>query len=166
MANHCSNYILLTGFPDDLKAFNDYIVETNKLITEGHSLDEFQSKVSELEFFYTEGHSTSSLSFITNWNPILDEVIALVRKYNLLFVYYFEELGNSLYGAYVSKANSFFTECVQLDDADFDRVIFWDKDEDSNVNYDHYTLDGMEISNDLEAYEILLERKLKRKNLI
>lgn len=160
MANHCYNSITFHG--KDLSKIKEMIaeaIEVNK--TEGwlpKSID--VSKLSyvhylfDVDIVYYEGEDKIFINCWTKWSPPLDELEHICREAQVSCYCSYDECGNLLYGEAEYNLETGYTTNVQLDDDDFSRVEY---DEEN----DQYLFDGEPIESDSEAYQTILDEKLK-----
>jgi hypothetical protein len=157
MANWCSNSTTFTK--GDLKGLAA-LLEAGKQVMEKENRGWLPLEVEERDlrryFFNMSIEVNPKYVFIqyeTKWAPPLDELVLIADMFGCSFSTDYEECGMAIYGQANSSKETGLVD-TYLDEAEINKVVY---DEDT----DTYTFEGEVYDSEFEAYEILLERKLK-----
>jgi hypothetical protein len=157
MANICSNTITFTG--TDLSIIRKAITEIESKHKEGEGWlpDGFIGSYLHYLFDVDVQDYETDIVFNcwTKWAPPIEEMLHLCKGANINIELQYEEMGCQLYGVYHYDYATDTLSDTCLDYNDFARVVY----DDDN---DEYTFDGEPIESDSEAYEEILEEKLKQ----
>jgi hypothetical protein len=150
MANWCYNKITFEG--------SSNVIEQLKKLFEALAEKEVKEEHGQLPDFVQNGErfmfcinwEYDTLSYETRWSPNVEEMKQVADFFKTNFTYYYEELGNLVYGV-VRYENGVLTDTF-LDSADFD--LF-----EENEGSDTWTLEENIYESEYDILELLLERK-------
>lgn len=100
----------------------------------------------------------TNILFDCRWKPNIYDFKAIADHFKADFELFYDEVANCVYGTFIYKNGEFHD--VYLEREDFDQVIESQDDDGDDV----YTFRGEKYDDREDAYEILLEEKIKRVN--
>ena len=155
MANWCSNSVAFEGNNTALEQvrleFIKMQLRENK--ESGGQLPEFISDKKKGYFFDVSLENVSyNFNYQTRWSPNTEILLLIAEYYKVDFIYYYEEIGNQIYGVTVYSNNELKEIC--LEEEDFEQY-------DYHEETDTYTFEEENYESDYEILEILLKRKIE-----
>ena len=155
MANWCSNSVAFEG---NETALEQVKLEFRKMIAKEQKencgqLPEYISDKKKGYFFDVSLENVSyNFNYQTRWSPNTEILLLIAEYYKVDFIYYYEEIGNQIYGVTVYSNNELKEIC--LEEEDFEQY-------DYHEETDTYTFEEENYESDYEILEILLKRKIK-----
>jgi hypothetical protein len=155
MANWCSNSVAFEGNNTALEQvrleFIKMQLRENK--ESGGQLPEFISDKKKGYFFDVSlENGGCNFNYQTRWSPNTEILLLIAEYYKVDFIYYYEEIGNQIYGVTVYSNNELKEIC--LEEEDFEQY-------DYHEETDTYTFEEENYESDYEILEILLKRKIE-----
>lgn len=160
MANHCYNGISFYGKDlTKIKSMLAEAVEVNKTYVGWLPKSIDVSKLDYAHYLFDieiNGETKDSISIAcwTKWSPPIEELEYICREAKVNCTCWYEESGMELYGEANYNLETDCTTDVRLTDEEVNRVQY---DEENDV----YLWDGKPIESDSEAYQEMLDEKLK-----
>jgi hypothetical protein len=159
MANHCINGISFYG--KDLTKIKEMIADAI-VVNETQGWLPESIDVSKLDYSHylfdieisDDSKSNLSINCWTKWSPPIEELEYICREAKVSCTCWYEESGMGLYGQSEYCFETDKTTDVYLEDKDMDRVTY---DEENDV----YLWDGDVCDSESEAYQEMLDEKLK-----
>lgn len=155
MANWCSNSVAFEGNETALEQvkleFIKMQLRENK--ESGGQLPEFISDKNRGYFFdILLENGGCNFNYQTRWSPNTEILLLIAEYYKVDFIYYYEEIGNQIYGVTVYSNNELKEIC--LEEEDFEQY-------DYQEETDNYFFEEEKYESDYEILEILLKRKIE-----
>ena len=155
MANWCSNSVAFEGNNTALEQvrleFIKMQLRENK--ESCGQLPEFISDKNKGYFFDVSlENGGCNFNYQTRWSPNTEILLLIAEYYKVDFIYYYEEIGNQIYGVTVYSNNELKEIC--LEEEDFEQY-------DYHEETDTYTFEEENYESDYEILEILLKRKIE-----
>lgn len=150
MANWCYNVVTFETNPnvlEQLKQLFESLAEKCEKDEQGQ-LPAFIQNGNR--YMFSINWEDDTVSYETKWSPNIEEMKQIADHYKTGFNYYYEELGNLVYGV-VRYENSILTDTC-LESADFG--LFEENEDD-----DTWIFEGQKYESEFDILEILLERK-------
>ncbi len=155
MANWCSNAVAFEG--------NDTALEQVRLEFLKMKLRENKESCGQLPEFISDKNKGyffdvslenggCNFNYQTRWSPNTEILLLIAEYYKVDFIYYYEEIGNQIYGVTVYSNNELKEIC--LEEEDFEQY-------DYQEETDTYFFEEENYESDYEILEILLKRKIK-----
>ena len=155
MANWCSNGVAFEG--------NDTALEQVRLEFLKMKLRENKESCGQLPEFISDKNKGyffdvslenggCNFNYQTRWSPNTEILLLIAEYYKVDFIYYYEEIGNQIYGVTVYSNNELKEIC--LEEEDFEQY-------DYNEETDTYFFEEEKYESDYEILEILLKRKIE-----
>ena len=149
MANWCYNVVTFdnSNVLEQLKNLFESLEEKCEKEEQGQLPDFIQNGE---RYMFSINWEDDTVSYETKWSPNFEEMKQIADYYKTEFNYYYEELGNLVYGV-ARYENSILTDTF-LDNSDFD---LFNQIEDE----DKWMFEGQTYESEFDILEILLERK-------
>ena len=149
MANWCYNIVTFdnSSVPEQLKHLFETLREKCEKEQQGQLPDFIQNGE---RYMFSINWDNDTVSYETKWSPNFEEMKQIADYYKTEFNYYYEELGNLVYGV-ARYENGILTDTF-LDNSDFD---LFNQIEDE----DKWMFEGQTYESEFDILEILLERK-------
>ena len=155
MANWCSNSVAFEG--------NDTALEQVRLEFLKMKLRENKESCGQLPEFISDKNKGyffdvslenggCNFNYQTRWSPNTEILLLIAEYYKVDFIYYYEEIGNQIYGVTVYSNNELKEIC--LEEEDFEHY-------DYHEETDTYTFEEENYESDYEILGILLKRKIE-----
>jgi hypothetical protein len=158
MANMCINFLTITG--DDLTKIREELKKANESnqswlpeALEGRDSMRWLHDI----YIVNDYDDLIEIQCETKWAPPTEELEAIGKLFSVNIANLYEELGSAVYGFSKFSVETMETTDTWLDEEELDRVVF---DEETGV----YLFDGEFCESRDEAYEQILQEKLKLQN--
>ena len=156
MANWCSNSVAFEGNETALEQVRLEFIKMQILENEENcgQLPEFILDKKRGYFFDILLEDGGCIfNYQTRWSPNTEVLTQIAERFNVDFVYHYEEIGNQIYGVSVYSNNELTEIC--LEEEDFEQY-------DYNEETDTYFFEEKNYESDFEILEILLKRKIQK----
>ncbi len=149
MANWCYNVVTFdnSNVLEQLKILFESLAEKCEKEEQGQLPDFIRNGE---RFMFNMNWEDDTVSYETRWSPNIEEMKQIADFYKTGFNYYYEELGNLVYGV-ARYENGVLTD-TYLESSDFS---LFDQIEDE----DKWIFEGETYESEYDILEILLERK-------
>jgi hypothetical protein len=149
MANWCYNVVTFdnSNVLEQLKILFESLAEKCEKEEKGQLPDFIQNGE---RFMFNINWDNDTVSYETRWSPNIEEMKQIADFYKTGFNYYYEELGNLVYG--VARFENGVLTDTYLESSDFS---LFDQIEDE----DKWIFEGETYESEYDILEILLERK-------
>ena len=155
MANWCSNWVTLSGEPENVKAYmNDIKALHDESVRTGHGVKAVEDETGEYMFdLYVD---ECGFSFESKWSPVFASLRYLSAKHGVTTTNIYEEGGCMVYGQWTSDGIN--ETDVFLEPEEWNLAI------PGNEDCEYYIYNGVEYDSQSEVLQEILENKLKLQN--